>query len=235
MIKWTILAKAKAGLHEQRFNYHWRMIHAPLVLRMSRMRRYVQNHCIEPSAWQLPAAGINGVVECWFDDLDSALETLSGPEYLEYAHLDEPNLGNPDGSSVFFMREQVVKTASDSALDGMVKVMLFLDGAGAGQLRQDEGEAVIDVLRVFEDDFAAIEFSVPLPEHQHGRTYQAMISLWMPGPKALAGEDGAGSRLCTALSGLFDLSRSTSFLAEPYVLRGEGVLEPSQARKHIPA
>lgn len=234
MIKWTILAKAKSDIHEQRFYYHWRMIHAPLALRMSRMRRYVQNHCIEPSAWQLPAAGINGVVECWFDDLDSALQTLAGPEYLDYAHLDEPNLGNPDGSSVFFMREEVVKTASDAELDGMVKAMLFLDRGEAGQLDQSEIEAVKGALQTLAGDFAAVELSLPLPNHQHGRSYQAMVSFWLSGPQALADDEDRRSRVKSALGDHFDLSRSTSFLAEPYVLRAEGMLDKPQARKHLP-
>jgi uncharacterized protein (TIGR02118 family) len=234
MIKWTILAKAKSDIHEQRFYYHWRMIHAPLALRMSRMRRYVQNHCIEPSAWGLAEAGINGIVECWFDDLYSALQTLAGPEYQDYAQKDEPNLGNPEGSSVFFMREDIVKGASDAELDGMAKAMLFLDRDQSGQLEQPEVEAVKASLQTLANEFAAIELSLPLPDHQHGRSYKAMVSFWLPGPQALANDEATRSRVRSALADHFDLERSTSFLAEPYVLRAEGTPDTPQAKKHLP-
>lgn len=231
MIKWTILAKAKADIHEQRFYYHWRMIHAPLALQMRDMRRYVQNHCIEPAVWEIPSAAIHGVVECWFDDLDSALQTLAGPDYLDHARLDEPNLGDPAGSSVFFMTEHVVKRASVAELDGAVKAMLFLNRAEQRPLGRGDIDATIASLETLGDRFSTIELSVPLPEHQHGKPYHAMVSLGLPSPQALATVDKLEPLVRAALVPHFDLDRSTSFLAEPYVIRGESGSREDGARK----
>ena len=70
MIKVITLLKRKKGMSQEEFSRYWEEQHGPLTARVSPgMRRYVQNH-----AARLPGGGeppIDGVVEVWFDDLES--------------------------------------------------------------------------------------------------------------------------------------------------------------------
>ena len=44
MIKGIALVVQKAGISTAAFHRHWRDTHAPLALRITQLRRYVQSH-----------------------------------------------------------------------------------------------------------------------------------------------------------------------------------------------
>ncbi len=72
MVKLIGLVKRKAGMTQEEFSRYWEKEHGPLVARVfPGAKRYVQNHPVK-----LPGGGepqVDGVVEIWFDDLESFL------------------------------------------------------------------------------------------------------------------------------------------------------------------
>jgi len=70
MVKAIALLKRKDGITQEEFSRYWEEKHGPLIEKwFPGVKRYVQNHAV-----RLPGGGepqIDGVVEMWFDDLQS--------------------------------------------------------------------------------------------------------------------------------------------------------------------
>jgi len=69
---------------------HWLEIHAPLALKVSGIRRYVQSHIIdERRRPDIPAIGleIDGIAELWYDNRDTMTRALASPE-MKALHAD---------------------------------------------------------------------------------------------------------------------------------------------------
>jgi uncharacterized protein (TIGR02118 family) len=58
---------------------HWRQDHAPLVVRVPGVVRYVQNFCVPgPEGVEPPCAGLG---EVWFETVESAQAALASSEW----------------------------------------------------------------------------------------------------------------------------------------------------------
>jgi uncharacterized protein (TIGR02118 family) len=78
----------KPSLDDAEFHNYWREKHAPIVVAIKQLRRYVQTH-------RIPLTGTNspydGEAEVVIDSLDSLAQLRESPEYREGALADERN------------------------------------------------------------------------------------------------------------------------------------------------
>lgn len=108
MVKLFEILKRREGLTLEEFSRYWREQHAPLVLKtLPEFKRYVQNHAL-----RLPGGGepqIDGVVELWFDDLESQRACARWYLSEEGRAMREDEARFVDGSkTIFFVCEEVV-------------------------------------------------------------------------------------------------------------------------------
>ena len=90
MIKSISLLVRKAGMTHEQFVKHWVEIHAPLALKVSGIRRYVQSHIVdERRRPDIPPIGveIDGIAELWYDDRETMTRALASPE-MKALHAD---------------------------------------------------------------------------------------------------------------------------------------------------
>ncbi len=90
MIKAISLLVRRPELTHEQFVKHWLEIHAPLALKVSGIRRYVQSHIIdERRRPDIPAIGleIDGIAELWYDNRDTMTRALASPE-MKALHAD---------------------------------------------------------------------------------------------------------------------------------------------------
>ena len=79
MFKRMTLLRRRDDLRPDEFQRHWSQVHSTFVLRLPRIRRYVQNDIVDAR----PAVAYNGIVELWFDDeadLRAAFGSAAGRE-----------------------------------------------------------------------------------------------------------------------------------------------------------
>ncbi len=77
LFKMIILLKKRPGLTEDDFVKYWLETHAPLAQKMPGLRRYVVNVVKRPPNRE---PDYNGLVELWFDDIDSMKRAFNSPE-----------------------------------------------------------------------------------------------------------------------------------------------------------
>ena len=103
MIKTVTLLTRRADLTSEQFHRHWKEVHAPLVLAMSRVRRYVQCRPLEVPGREAPC---DGVAEVWYDTVEDFLATADSPEYARLLADEENFMGVSTGGSVFVIVEE---------------------------------------------------------------------------------------------------------------------------------
>ena len=77
MFKMLILLKKKSASTDEQFAKYWLETHAPLAKKMPGLRRYVVNLVKRPPNRE---PEYHGVVELWFDDIDSMKKAFASPE-----------------------------------------------------------------------------------------------------------------------------------------------------------
>ncbi len=75
--KLVILLKKKESLTDQGFAKYWLETHAPLAKQMPGLRKYVVNVVRRPPNKELD---YHGMVELWFDDVDSMKKAFASPQ-----------------------------------------------------------------------------------------------------------------------------------------------------------
>ena len=78
MLKFMVVLYKKPGTSEAEFHRFLREVHGPMALKMTGLRRYVQNHVIPDEKRKRP--GWDAVVELYFDDWDSMEAAWATPE-----------------------------------------------------------------------------------------------------------------------------------------------------------
>ncbi len=73
MIKSFRVMKRRNDLTREQFLRHWKEIHGPLFVskNVPGLRKYIQNHPVKVTGPDFDT-DIDGIVELWFDDLESA-------------------------------------------------------------------------------------------------------------------------------------------------------------------
>lgn len=77
MFKLVVLLKKKPALSDEGFAKYWLETHAPLAKKMPGLRRYVVNIVRRPPTRE---PDYHGVVELWFDDVNSMKKAFASPE-----------------------------------------------------------------------------------------------------------------------------------------------------------
>ena len=126
MVKVFALLPKKPDISNEQFHRHWREVHAPLALRISSLRRYVQSHRLPQQIPGFSSPPYEGVAEVWFDNLETALRMRKSPEYLEGAFQDEPNFIDTVGLTRLVTRENVVLAGPEITKDTPGVKGLFL-------------------------------------------------------------------------------------------------------------
>ena len=94
MLKQITYFKKRDDLDHDSFRAHWRDAHAAIVCELPGIRRYVQNHIVEP--FGDPALmQIDGIAEVFFDDID-AMRANKGHPALDAIRADEPKFFDTD-------------------------------------------------------------------------------------------------------------------------------------------
>jgi uncharacterized protein (TIGR02118 family) len=76
------LIRNQDGVDFDTFTKHWRNIHAPLVVKIHRLRAYSQNH-IRKRLASNPARGlhrVDGISQLYFDDVEAMKSAMASPE-----------------------------------------------------------------------------------------------------------------------------------------------------------
>jgi uncharacterized protein (TIGR02118 family) len=126
MIKGIALAVPKAGISTAAFHHHWREVHAPLALRITQLRRYVQSHRKPLAVPGFDHVPYGGVAEVWFDDLASLENLKHNPEYMHGAQADEANFIDTAQLKFLATREHVFIDDIDIKQDTVVTKAIFL-------------------------------------------------------------------------------------------------------------
>jgi uncharacterized protein (TIGR02118 family) len=88
MIKQISLIYRPAGVSKEEFRTYWRDVHAELVkTKLPGLRKYTGSFPLEARPGErLPGGGeqihCDCVVELYFDDLDSLMKAMTGPDWL---------------------------------------------------------------------------------------------------------------------------------------------------------
>jgi uncharacterized protein (TIGR02118 family) len=103
MIKTVTLLTRRPDLTPEEFQAYWRDVHAPLVLKLPGVRRYVQSRPVHIPGRTPP---YDGLAEVWYDDLE-ALRATIGSRACEELLADEVNfMGPATEQSIFFIVEE---------------------------------------------------------------------------------------------------------------------------------
>ena len=103
MIKTVTLLTRREDLTSEQFHRHWKDVHAPLVLAMPRVRRYVQCRPLEVPGREAPC---DGIAEVWYDTVEDFLATAESPEYARLLADEKNFMGASTRASVFVIVEE---------------------------------------------------------------------------------------------------------------------------------
>lgn len=112
MIKTVTLLQRRPDLSPEEFQRHWRAVHAPLVLKLPGILKYVQGRPVS-SGHKLQSTGYDGVAEVWYESLAAMQTTLASPEYQQLL-ADEPNFMAGSTQEAIFLvveEDQIVEDA----------------------------------------------------------------------------------------------------------------------------
>ena len=186
MIKGFILLPKRADLSDEEFHRHWRDVHAPLSLRLTNLRRYVQSHLLSAAQSPYPSVPWNGIAEVWFDDLATALDFPNDPDYLEGLYKDEPNFMDRSGMAVVFTQEHVVVAGEPMGQDlPVVKSMFFIErkaGMGVEEFQQYWREVHAPLVPDTPGLLRYVQCHVPLELYAQGQQprFDGVAELWWP-------------------------------------------------------
>ncbi len=94
MLKQITYFQKRDDLDMAAFRSHWQNVHADIVTQLPGIRRYVQNHIVEPFG-DPNLMQIDGIAEVWFDDIDAMRANRDHPA-LAAIREDEPKFFDTD-------------------------------------------------------------------------------------------------------------------------------------------
>ncbi|MGB0386358.1 MAG: EthD domain-containing protein [Ardenticatenaceae bacterium] len=89
-VKLIVLNKRKSGMTLQAFRNYSLQVHAPQVLQLPGLRRYLQCHTVD-GAYVLGEARFDCVWQLWFDDVQAIEHALASQQYQEVIKPDWDN------------------------------------------------------------------------------------------------------------------------------------------------
>ena len=216
----------KPEIDETAFHRYWREVHAPIVVKIRQLRRYVQSHRVAiartESAYDEGLSPYDGVAEVLLDGLDAFAALRESPEYLEGALADESNF-------IDLTRVEWMVTADRVNLDGPTGGNLV---KGVWQLKRKPGMALADFRRYWIDVHGKLGAALPglrryVQSHLIDEAYlhaeprhDGIAQLWFDSPAALAAafDSAAGKELQADGPKMLDMRLLRFFVAEEYVV-----------------
>jgi hypothetical protein len=122
MIRLTALLRRNPALSAEEFQAHWRDVHAPLILSVPGIERWVVRYEQHTRA-SLPAGAwtgtddVDGITLQWFRSYDDFVAMIGDPAYREIVGPDEQHLVDLE-RSVFLLTEEPAGTRV--VIDGAV-------------------------------------------------------------------------------------------------------------------
>ena len=223
MIKFIELVKARESISVERFHFHWRAVHTPLVLKTT-LAGYIQNHRIDDGIWGFRSSGYQGVLEAWFLDLAQQQQMVNSPEYRDHAALDEPNFIDLKNSPLCLADEHIIKgqaARKPNEVRGFLLVRRRSDVSPEkfkDDLLGSVGAQIAKIIPAATQIIATIPSNDPAA-FRHGEHYDAYVALSFPDlPAADAVQSGANA-LRDTIAGVADVEHSASILSEQFIGR----------------
>jgi uncharacterized protein (TIGR02118 family) len=216
----------KPDLGESDFHRYWREVHAPIVTKISRLRRYVQSHRLErartDSAYDEHASPYDGAAEVLVDGLEALGVLWQSAEYLEGALRDERNF-------IDLTRVEWMVTEDHVIVDGPTDGNLV---KGVWQVKSKPGMARADFRKYWIDVHGGLARELPglrryVQSHLIDDAYlyaeprhDGVAQLWFDDPEALAAAfaSPAGRKLQEDGPKVFDMGLLRFFLAREHVV-----------------
>ena len=112
------LVYKRTDISDERFHYHWKVIHGPLGQGMVHLVRYIQLHRIAPALPGLPTLACEGIVEGWFKSMETVEATFVDPAYLEHTKPDEELFLEQDQLTAVFADEELLVPGAPDRPEG---------------------------------------------------------------------------------------------------------------------
>lgn len=106
MIKLVYCITKKPSLTDEEFFHYWKDIHGPIGARIPGLRKMVQSHRLVVPGDSRPP-DYDGMVELWFDDIQSLLAARATPEWRASSE-DEANFIDHTQVAYFISEEHVI-------------------------------------------------------------------------------------------------------------------------------
>ncbi|MET0373247.1 MAG: EthD domain-containing protein, partial [Rhizorhabdus sp.] len=94
----------------QFFHDHWRHPHGTWACRVQPMRHYVQSHRIDSELLGNDQRRIEGVAECWMDNVADVLSVPGHPDFADFVLPDEPLFIDQSGLRFVVTHEDVISS-----------------------------------------------------------------------------------------------------------------------------
>ncbi len=220
MIKAIELVKARADRPQNRFHYHWRVVHGPLASAIDGFERYVQGHMIDPSVWLFPPSGYAGLLEAWFVSAEEIGKALNSEHFVNKVKHDEYNFADLEGT-LFFVAEDgfvdpdqiVVRTEDVKAALILTRLPELTREAFVKTLRKEIAPRLQEVCPLISK--VVVSETVPIASLTRGGPPDAILELWFD---KLADYDASASRYSLVADLVHPLCTRggvTSLLVEP--------------------
>lgn len=223
MVKMVIFFKRKPGMAVEAFQQHWRATHAPIIVRLPGIRRYVQSHVLATS-YRKGEPPYDGVAESSFDDTQAMKALAQSSQYAEVL-ADEPNFIDRPSMASVITEEFVAKDAPAPA--GALKSIGFLN--------RKAGMPIDEFRRYWREVHGPLCAAVPAVRryvqnatrravYDSGRTpaFDGVAMTWFDSMEALraAAPTPEFARLRADLEQFVDSERSPSVLTHEHVILG---------------
>lgn len=221
MVKVFALIPRRPDISDEHFHRHWSTTHADHAKRITTLQRYVQSHRIDPGVEGLYDAIYEGIAEVWFTDLATAAGMGEDPNYVDYAHADEPNFIDLDRLAFIMTAEQVVREGPPTGQDdpGTKAMLLLRHRAGLGpEPFAEQLLAIGPAIAAAAPTASRIVICTTLPETYAAEArpaFDAVVELWFASTETFKEAwSTAGDAIRVAVGDLIASDDSASFLAD---------------------
>jgi hypothetical protein len=220
-IKLIELVVKRPDISDERFHYHWKVIHGPLGRAMKHLVRYVQLHRIHPYLPGLPPIDCEGIVEGWFLSRQTLQQTFAEPTVLERTKPDEPLFLDVDRlTPILAAGEEIVPGALERPAGAKAALLLRRpEGVELAEFRARSREFAVRVAAATGVQHASHDVALD-SEYDDGAQppYDSFVFITWPDALALeaAWQQPATRSLLGEIGAFADFPRSAGFLAEEH-------------------
>jgi hypothetical protein len=129
-VKIIELVPKRADLTDERFHYHWAVLHTRVARTLEPMKRYVQHHRISPGIPGVPSLPIEGVAEAAFDSLIAVQGVFDDPVFLEASLPSMRSFLDMARQSLLITKEHVVINIADEGTPSAAVILHLLKRSG---------------------------------------------------------------------------------------------------------